>query len=461
MTMPTDHRDPAPWEKSPLLRRLMGSTLPEPLPEFPEPWQEPGPLPAARPQDLKVLIISHMFPYPGFEGSGPFVAEQTAALRSLRSIDARVISPRYWGMHLRNPIYALRREYHYRKLHRSITWRKYGQTPVRYPPFRVWRYYPSHALTYRASIMRGIDDLHAEFPFDLVHAHTGFLDGTAGLAIARRLGVPLVITEHTSPFEFLLEHPKVRGRTLAALEAADLVIAVSRAQQREVASHLSSQGAAKVRVIPNGVDMELFGPHDQAKPDPAKPRILYAGGSEARKNPTGMLAALAKVREQIPGARLIMTGSTGDNEQDSQALRQLIADSGQARAVDYVGFQDRASMARLMRGGCDIFALASHAESFGVVLIEALSCGHPVVATDCGGPADIVTDESLGELVAVNDVDALAQGLLKVITRLDSYDPMHIREHVRARYSFNAVSRQLEQAYLELLSAPPLERTRI
>jgi len=424
----------------------------KPFPPPWQPWREPDPLPGR-----KVLVLSHMFPHPRQPASGPFVLEQVAALRRLAGVDARVLSPRYLGPGLRHPLGSLAWELSFRRRLAAEPWRLLQGVPVLYPPCRLHRGLVAYGWSYRAAVATCVERVRQVFAFELVHAHTGFLDGDAGLAVARRYGTPLVITEHTGPFSHLTSNPLVRRRTLNALQNAGAVIAVSQAQRRDVSRYLSPRGAAKMRVIPNLVDMELFRPPREAAPDHLRPKILFAGGADRNKNPAGVLAALGLVRRRAPGARLVMTAGPGDGRQGETTLRRLIAESGQEAAVEYVGLQDRAGMARLMRG-CDLLVLASQSESFGCVLIEAMSCGRPVVATDCGGPRDIVTHDFLGELAPVGDHRALAEAMLRVIGRLGAYDPQRIRDHARQHFSCQVVSRSLARLYDRLAAAPP-ERT--
>lgn len=413
---------------------------------------------ALEPAGRKVLVLSHMFPHPDQPGSGTFVLEQVAALRRWRGMDVRVVSARYGGPGPRRPLASLAWELGHGRRQAQAAWQEAGRVPVLYPPRRLHWGLVAYGWSYGSAVRACLDQVRESFAFDLVHAHTGFLDGAAGLWAARRYKVPLVITEHTGPFSYLTGNPLVRRPTLQALEGADAVIAVSRAQRDDVAAYLSPQGAAKLRVIPNGVDMDLFRPPDRSGLDPARPRILFAGGAEEVKDPAGVLAALALVRGQVPGARLIMTGGPGDRERESRRLARLIQQSGQGQAVEYVGYQDRQGMARLLGEGCDLLVLASRTESFGCVLIEAMACGHPVVATRCGGPQDIVTRDFLGELAPVGDPQGLARAVLRVIERLPSFEPSRIREHARKHYSFQVVSQDLARLYEQVLAGESPQR---
>ena len=93
---------------------------------------------------------------------------------------------------------------------------------------------------------------------------------------------------------------------------------------------------------------------------------------------------------------------------------------------------------------------SSRRESFGVVLAEALACGTPVVATDCGGPADIVTDE-VGALVPLEDPEALAAGIERVLDRTGEYDPAKLRAYALDRFGARRVGARIVELYREAL----------
>jgi hypothetical protein len=104
-----------------------------------------------------------------------------------------------------------------------------------------------------------------------------------------------------------------------------------------------------------------------------------------------------------------------------------------------------------MRDDCDVFVLPSNSETFGVVLIEALACGKPVVATDCGGPRDIVTGPAVGVLCPPRDEPALANALRDVAQRLPQFDRQHIRRQALERFDYFQLAARLADEYERLV----------
>jgi glycosyltransferase involved in cell wall biosynthesis len=112
-------------------------------------------------------------------------------------------------------------------------------------------------------------------------------------------------------------------------------------------------------------------------------------------------------------------------------------------------------VAALMRNACDIVVLSSQSETFGMVLIESLASGKPVVASRCGGPESIVTDASLGALCAPNDPEALAECLYETAVRLPLFDARAIRAHAVRTFDYELLADRLLELYRGLAAAPP------
>jgi glycosyltransferase involved in cell wall biosynthesis len=428
-------------------RRALGPSTGVPKPSFTGPWDAlPTPLPLLS-DSPKVLILSHMYPHPDQPSSGPFVHEQVRALRSLEHVDARVLVGRPYWMRHPNPVVMWRAEQHYRHFHEACEWVLLDGVPIKYLPYRIIGPFWTHAWAYRASLCRRIEQIYADFPFELIHAHTGYLDGSAGLAMARRFQVPLVITEHTGPFaDTLMQHPIIKRLTLRSLESAERVIAVSHKQQGDVAAHMASRYRARVCVLPNGVDTERFYPSATSKPNPQTPRILYVGYFVPVKNVTLLLHAFARVLCDLPGARLTLVGA-GETPQQERDLQDLADDLQIRDKLRFMGFQPREAVARIMREEADLLVLSSHAETFGCVLTESLASGKPVVSTMCGGPEDIITADFMGELCENHNPEALAKAIVKVATNIDTYSASQIRQYVEENLSYSFLAGALNSLY--------------
>ena len=392
-----------------------------------------------------------MFPHPDQPMLGCFVAEQVAALRDLGSIDARVLCGRpYWMNQTRSPLalWSLNRNYY--RFHDSCRWVEYGGVPVKFVPYRVLTSRWSHGWTYRASLLRGIQEIQKGFPFQVIHAHTAYLDGTVGLEIAREFDVPLIITEHTGPFLNLLNHRVTRALVTRSLRGASRVIAVSSALHRDISPVMEPDDSGKMLVLPNGTDLQSFHLPRKWDPDSDHPRLVFVGAFVESKNLTLLLEAFSRVARQIPGATLRLIGGAPSLEAERK-LTDHIARLELQDQVSVQGHTAREEVARILREECDLCVLPSKSETFGCVLTEAMACGKPVVATRCGGPEDIITADFLGQLCENENADGLTQALLEVIRNLRQYDSARIRRHVLEHFSYRSLTTRLDHLYREVL----------
>jgi glycosyltransferase involved in cell wall biosynthesis len=397
----------------------------------------------------RVLVVSHLFPIADNPALGCFVHEQVRALREQQGIDVRVVSFQPVWMTSRKP-WNLATAYRcrYRAVLRSLRWQQYEGVPVVYLPylvggfFRPWLY----GSTCRAALRQAAPWLRTTFPFDLIHCHTAFPDGPAALALARRRGVPLVLTEHTGPFRRLMANWLTRRQSVAALCGAIKVYCVSTALSAEVQSYLPAEAGRRIQTLSNGVDLGRFHPPAQWRPNPSAPRLLSIMSLDDNKAPLLLLAAFCRLRRQVPGATLTLVGEGPL----AQQVKDFLGEHGLQAVVTLPGQLLRTEVARLLRDECDLFVLSSKSETFGVVLIEALASGKPVVCTDCGGPRDIITNPEVGRLCPVGDEAALAEALLETVRRLPDFDPARLRRQAQ-RFALSTLAARLAQEYRGLL----------
>jgi glycosyltransferase involved in cell wall biosynthesis len=286
-------------------------------------------------------------------------------------------------------------------------------------------------VPYMASVLRQA----RQFGPDLIHGHVARPGGVAALWTARRMGRPMVLTEHANPFGALLAtHALNRAAARWAVRGADACTAVSVAQAADIQAAVS--GVDPI-VVPNAVDMQRF--QSRVPPTDGRVRLLFVGRLVATKRCDILLDALQDPR--LAGFRwsLRVVGS-GPEE---NALRARAAPLG--AHVRFEGYQGPTVIPGLL-SQADALVLPSQTESFGVVLIEALAAGVPVLATRCGGPEDIVTDE-VGRLVMPDNVSALVEGLKWMFTRHRSFAPAKLRAYAESRFGFPAVARRLLDVY--------------
>ncbi|MBK6756608.1 MAG: glycosyltransferase [Moraxellaceae bacterium] len=136
---------------------------------------------------------------------------------------------------------------------------------------------------------------------------------------------------------------------------------------------------------------------------------------------------------------------------EQERLRQLSSQLGVSKQVVFLGARKRQEVLETV-AAANAFVLSSRYETFGVVIVEALALGKPVVATRCGGPESIISNED-GILVDVDDIDALADAMLDVYTNYSNYHPEGIRQRCLERFGEEAVTTQLKMVYDGVLLA--------
>lgn len=270
----------------------------------------------------------------------------------------------------------------------------------------------------------------------LLHSH--FLPWNASLVSRRGLRrVPTVVTEHWSRLSGDIP-ADIRALGQVAFSGADRVLAVS----SPLTDVIEREFGVSAQVVPDIVDVELFGAVALAEREPGV-RLVATGNLISRKNVDGLLRAFA---QSAPGdARLVVIG---DGEERA-ALETLAAELGIGERVRFTGRLSREEMLQEYAEATG-FALASHAETFGVVWAEALVAGLPVLATRCGGPEDFVGGHN-GVLVD-DRPEAIAAGLEELCRGITQrqWQPEDLAAGVRSRFSAPAVAEQLKQVYAEL-----------
>ena len=226
-----------------------------------------------------MLVLASWFPSPAQPGLGSFVLDQAQALRRHRGLDVRVLSGRPVPIDTLRPwatVGGLRR---WRDALAAAAWREHGGVPVLDVPYPAGAPLPvvSNARAYARAMAAVAGGVRASFAFDVIHAHTTYLDGTAGVRIARRFGVGCVVTEHTGPFADLMRRPWIRRRVVKTLSTVDRAFAVSEALAAEMRRWLPAAMGRRISVLRNGVDPELFTPAARHAPDPRRPRVAARG----------------------------------------------------------------------------------------------------------------------------------------------------------------------------------------
>lgn len=260
--------------------------------------------------------------------------------------------------------------------------------------------------------------------FDVVHIQTPFAAHYAGLRFAKRLGVPVVETYHTY-FEHYLHHymPFIPASWLKALarrwtvsqcHQVDAVISPS----RPMADALKAYGVnTPIEILPTGLPTSCFAPGNgtafraQIGVPAGRPLALFVGRVAHEKNIDFLVDMLGELRKQVPSVLLVIAGE-GPAEGH---LRSLVAARGLNDNVRFIGYLDRKTTLLDCYHAADAFVFASRTETQGLVLLEAMAQGTPVVSTAVMGTADVLAGTT-GSLVMPEDATLFANGVARVLT---------------------------------------------
>ena len=291
--------------------------------------------------------------------------------------------------------------------------------------------------------------LRCDFPFDLIHAHFTYPDGVAAVRLGKQFGVPVVITEHIPWGPWTYHNAFVRRESVRAVEECAFHIAVSGPVRESVARVVGA--SEKLRVIPVGVDGTIFN-RSENEGQPLPNQVLFVGAIRPVKGVDILLRAMRLLVDSGRNVTLVLVGESyfKNYQREYDRLRQMAEELHLGSRVNFVGKRRPPELVRSIQESA-VLVLPSRAESFGMVLVEAMACGTPVVATRCGGPEDIVTKE-VGILVPPEDAQALAEGIAQVLDRRSDYDPAKSRAYALERFSLESVGQRLQGLYAEALS---------
>lgn len=277
---------------------------------------------------------------------------------------------------------------------------------------------------------------------DVIHAHTGLPDGVAAARLGRRLGLPVVVSEHASTIEEILAEPAARDRYRELLQPPVTLVAVSPALRSRLANALGID-EAPIGVLPNPIDIPAFdiaGDHDHPDADREPDLLLWVGSRAEHKGIETLLRAVALTRAVRPAARLRMIGRARLPDEDAR-WASLAGELGLADAVTLEPWADRATVARAMRQAA-VFVHPSPAETFGVVAAEAIASGLPVAARASGGVSWVIeTSGGFGAVARDGSPAALADAIVRLLAGPPSTDAPRARERIRAAFGAAAVAR--------------------
>lgn len=273
---------------------------------------------------------------------------------------------------------------------------------------------------------------------DIVHAHSCLWAGYSAVKVFNSFKIPVVITEHSTEFP---KNELYGYRELCVkecIEKSQGMITVSNGLKQCMNRY--NDNNKNITVIPNMFSSELFINNFDSKKD-SKFKFIAVCYLSHKKGLDILIKSFAKSFKGNKNIELLIGGEGLEYDNLVTLSKEINIDS----QVNFLGDLSRQDVAEYIEKS-DVFVLPSRFETFGVVFIEALALGKPIIASRCGGPEDIVTQEN-GLLVEVEDVDGLCKAMQKIYNNYEKYNHKEIIKDCNNRFSENAVMIKLEDYY--------------
>ena len=397
---------------------------------------------------MRVLEISHMYPSTFNEIGGIFVHEQVKALVA-KGIEVQVISPVPWTPF---PINCF-----------SSKWKKYSTIPEReiQEGINVWHprcvtfprawFFASSGQRMYEGIKDVVSKIYKEFQFDLIHAHVALPDGFAGMKIAQKYKKPLIVTIHGQDFQqTLFKNKKCKKNIEKVINFSARTIVVSK-KLKKIGEKYLQVNNDKIIVVPNGINTNDI--HTKTNKNfqeyKGKKIILSVSHLIKTKGIDLNLKAISKLKQKYPYIIYLIIGEG----EEKKKLKKLVSELNLQDRVIFIGEVSHYKVMEYM-AVCDIFSLPSWNEGFGVVYIEAMAQGKPVIGCQEEGIEDFVEDGKTGLLVKPKDVDSLDKAMDYLLSNPDEAKAMgeRARKLVLENYTWEKNAEKTIETYNQALN---------
>lgn len=312
--------------------------------------------------------------------------------------------------------------------------------------YKDFNYLPKNPLMFR-SFNKRMDKLYKEIvekegKIDIIHAHSALWGGISAQYISNKYNIPLVLTEHSSLKYARYVKEGYKKYIYKAYDKADALIAVGNGLKNEMKNYTNND----IKVIHNMVDLKKFNLDiklSEKNNCEDTFNMFSCAFLEEGKGMENLIEAFYLAFKSKDA--ILRIGGDGSLR---EKLEGMIKELGMENQIFLLGVLSREDVAQEMKN-CKCFALASEHETFGVVYIEALACGKPVIGTYNGGADDIIKDYN-GIIIEKKDVEKLKDALVKMKNEYKTYDKNEIREKTILSYSENVLVEKLKGVYKEI-----------
>lgn len=371
---------------------------------------------------MNILILVPSYPDQNNTWKGIFFQEQAKALSKRHKIHVISVSVDY-----QSKISFCKYTF------RNISKKNLIETRV-----KVARSFPIYnQLNYFITSFFLIRNILKKEKIDIIHCHFAYPIGVLGFLLSKYFKVPYVITEHASKFENRFKSIIHKMLTLKVLKKADKIIAVGNSLKKEIEKYITKP----ISVVPNVVNVSKF---YSKKRYTNNIDIGFLGALNGeRKGLDILLKALSEVENNN---YFLHVGGNG------KLLSKYKDDSKNIGIYNKCIFYGVIAPEKVpdFFSKLDVFVLPSRKESFGVVVIEAMASGIPVIGTICGGPEEIITKET-GLLIEKENIQELKNAIDFILKNLKLYNSKKIRNYVDEKFGTDIFVNKLTKIYQELI----------
>ncbi len=406
---------------------------------------------------MRVLMLSHMYPNEVSPLGGIFVRQQAVALARL-GVEINVVAPVPWV-----PAFMAGRG----------KWGGYPSVPLLEQPDGFPVYHP-RVLEFPRSLFfefypqtfaRGIQQVFTEQiarGVDIIHAHVAHPDGAAALSFGRKFNIPVVVTIHGQDFAYTLKRSRICAKSVrATLRGASAVILVSEKLKSHYDLETWADKIEKYRIIYNGVDLqdvvqssdrqglEIPGTGSECgERKSQRRRLLTVGFLRPDKGHAMVLKALPALIREFPDLEYRIVGDGSERVK----LEALTEELGLGSHVVFLGSLPHHEAMREM-SKCDAFILPSWNEAFGVVYLEAMAHGKPIIGTTGEGISEILAKEGVGKAVPPKDVLAITEAIRALFANPDHAKAMGARgkDLVTRQFTWEYNAQKTLRVYEEIM----------
>lgn len=306
--------------------------------------------------------------------------------------------------------------------------------------YKNYNFIPKHHMMFKVFNKR-MEKLYKEIVkkegrVDIIHAQSSLWAGISAAYISKKYNIPLVITEHSSVERGAYVKESYIPSIAESYKSATKVIAVGNGLKREI-ELLSNRN--DIEVIGNLVDLSVFDIRGKNNND-NNFTFFAVAFLEGEKGFDTLIKAFA--REFYGKAAELIIGGDGSQK---KWLQEIAMEENIHEQVIFTGALSREEVSKYMND-CDAFVLPSRYETFGVVYIEALASGKPVIGTYNGGAEGIINSNN-GYIVPIDDIPKLQKAMSRMVENINQFNPLELRKECMEKYSPKVIVKQIISIY--------------